>query len=595
MKALKKREDIDRRYKWDIEDMYPGREAMEADISKARTLAKTFTEMKGQLTKSSSDLLQALRLHDEIWQTIERAYVYAHMKQDEDNRVEESQAMNSMAYTAIAEISAMTAFATPELLSAEDGLLLSYIDEEPALETYRFYITSLLREKEHVLSDAEERILAQMSEITSAPDEIFTMLNNADLRFGTITDEEGEEVALTHGNYIKFMQSHDRKIRQTTYEAIYNKYKELLNTIAAAYQYSVKTDVVTARIRRYDSARDAALYSDNIPGSVYDNLISVIHETLPVMYRYMDIRRRLLGLDKLQMYDIYVPLIQLPKRVIPYEEGLDIIRRGLAPLGEDYIHRMNEGLQDGWVDVYENEGKTSGAYSFGSYDSKPYILLNYADTLQDVFTIVHEMGHSMHSAYTRESQPFIYGSHSIFTAETASTVNENLLMKYLRAEEKDPQMQKYLLNMHIEEFRTTVFRQTMFAEFEQKTHALLEAGGQLTPEGMSDIYSELNRQYFGPHVVTDDLIRYEWARIPHFYNAFYVYKYATGYSAATAIADIILEKGPEDYLRFLRTGNSDYPIELLKIAGVDMSTEAPIRRAMKTFTELVDRFEEMTK
>lgn len=593
MEKLKNRNEIDSRYKWDIEDMYAGRAEMEQDIEKAKKMAEEFASMKGKLTESSDSLLAALKLHDRLWQTIERAYVYAHMKQDEDNRVEESQAMNSLAQSAVAEISAMTSFATPELLSAEDGLLLSYIDENPELEMYRFYITSLLREKDHVLSDAEERILAQMSEVTGAPGEIFTMLNNADIRFGKIKDEDGNETELTHGNYIKFMQSHDRSVRKSAYDAVYSKYKSLINTIASAYGYSVKTDAAGARIRKYDSSRAAALYGDNIPLSVYDNLVSIIHENLPSMYRYMDIRKKLLGVDELKMYDIYVPLIKLPKRVIPYEEGLDIIRKGLAPLGKEYIERMNKGLADGWVDVYENKGKTSGAYSFGSYDSKPYILLNYADTLQDVFTIVHEMGHSMHSSYTREAQPFIYGSHSIFTAETASTVNENLLMKYLTANEKDPEMKKYLINMHIEEFRTTVFRQTMFAEFEQKVHEIQESGGQLTPEGMSGIYADLNRLYFGDSVETDDMIRYEWARIPHFYNAFYVYKYATGYSAATAISDIILEKGPEDYLKFLKTGDSDYPIELLKIAGIDMSRPEPVEKAMSVFNDLVSEFEQL--
>ena len=589
MKQYTNRQEIDSKYKWDIEDMYPGKDQMEEDLKASLQLAKEFASMEGSLTKDSKTLLKALRLHDSLWQKAERAYVYGHMKQDEDNRVEESQAMNSLAQTTIAKLSTLTSFATPELLAAPDGLLLEYVKKEPELAMYRFYIESLLREKDHILSDAEERIMAQFSEVTPATNQIFTMLNNADIDFGKITDEKGNQVELTHGNYIKFMQSQDEVLRKAAYERVYETYKSLINTIATAYSFNTKTDVVTARIRKYESSRAAALHGDNIPLSVYDNLVKAVHDNLPTMYRYMKLRKKLLHVDRLHMYDIYVPLIALPERVIPYEEALDMVRTGLAPLGEEYIANMNKGLASGWIDVYENTGKTSGAYSFGSYDSKPYILLNYTETLQDVFTIVHEMGHSMHSFYTRESQPFVYGSHSIFTAETASTVNENLLMKHLLATETHEEMIKYLINMHIEAFRTTVFRQTMFAEFEQKTHEKLEQGETLTPEGMSQMYADLNKLYFGPDVVTDDLIRYEWARIPHFYNAFYVYKYATGYSAATAISDLILKNGTDNYIDFLRTGNSNYPIELLKIAGVDMSTKEPVDTAMKVFTKLVDQ------
>jgi oligoendopeptidase F len=593
VKELKQRNEIDKKYKWDIEDMYPDADSWEDDLKQAMSLAEEYAGYQGKLTESSSTLLAAFKLRDKLWQKIERVYVYAHMKKDEDNRVEEAQSMNDKAGAAIAKISALTSFSTPELLEAEEGVLLGYVDEEPELEMYRFSIEDLLREKDHILSHAEENILAQMSEITPATGEIFNMLNNAEMNFGKVKDEDGSEVQLTHGNYITLMQSRDREVRKSAYEGMYTAFQKLINTIGTAYSYNTRVDVVMARIRKYPSARAAALSGDNIPLSVYDNLVKIVNENLPTLHRYIETRKRLLGLDELKMYDVYVPLIDMPKRTIPYEEGLDIIREGLAPLGSEYIERMNRGLADGWIDVYENEGKTSGAYSFGSYDSKPYILLNYTDTLQDVFTIVHEMGHSMHSSYTRENQPFIYGSHSIFTAETASTVNENLLMKHLIRKEKDPQMKKYLLNMHIEEFRTTLFRQTMFAEFEQLTHEAIEAGETLTANWMCEKYQELNRKYFGPAIADDDYIKYEWARIPHFYNAFYVYKYATGYSAAAAISDIILEKGSDDYIEFLKTGESDYPIELLKIAGVDMSSEEPIRKAMAAFTALVDEFESL--
>jgi oligoendopeptidase F len=474
--------------------------------------------------------------------------------------------------------------------------LLSYIQEEPDLKEYEFLIKDILREKSHILTKSEENILAQMGEITGATNDIFTMLNNADIKFGKITDEDGDEVELTHGNYIKFMESHDRKVRKEAYDHMYAAFKSMINTIGTAYNYNTKTDVITARLRKYDSARQAALSGDNIPGDVYDNLVKVVNENLPAVHRYMEIRKKLLGVNQLHMYDIYVPLIELPKKKIPYEQALDMMREGLAPLGEEYISRMNKGIKAGWIDVYENEGKTSGAYSFGSYDSMPYILLNYTDTLKDVFTVVHEMGHSMHSSYTREAQPYIYGSHSIFTAEVASTVNESLLMRHLLDKETDPQMRKYLLNLYIEEFRTTLFRQTMFAEFEDLTHRAIEEGQVLTAEWMCEEYQKLNDKYFGPAVERDDTIRYEWARIPHFYNAFYVYKYATGYSAATAISSKILTEGPaarDAYISFLKTGESDHPIQLLKLAGVDMSSKKPIEQAMETFKGLVDEFEKL--
>lgn len=593
-KALKTRDQIDSKYKWNIEAMFSDESQIEPILQEVLEEAGSYSDFAGRLTESAATLLSALRQRDAIWQRLEKVYVYARMRRDEDNRKTEYQAMTDRCQTVIAQVSAAMSFFTPELLSASEETLLSYIRQEPGLEQYEFFIRDLLREKAHVLSREEENILAQMGEITGATNDIFTMLNNADIKFGKITDEDGDEVELTHGNYITFMESHSRQVRKDAYEQMYAPFKSMINTIGATYNYNTKTDVISARIRKYDSARQASLSGDNIPGEVYDNLIKVVNDNLPAVHRYMEIRKRLLGVDKLHMYDIYVPLIELPKQVIPYEEGLEIMREGLAPLGEEYLARMNRGIEEGWIDVYENQGKTSGAYSFGSYDSYPYILLNYTDTLKDVFTIVHEMGHSMHSSYTREAQPYIYGSHSIFTAEVASTVNESLLMHYLLKKEKDPQMQKYLLNLYIEEFRTTLFRQTMFAEFEDITHKAIENDQVLTPQWMCEEYQKLNDKYFGPAVEKDDTIRYEWARIPHFYNAFYVYKYATGYSAATAISSKILEEGAparDAYIEFLKTGESDHPIELLKLAGVDMSSPQPIQQAMETFTALVDQFE----
>ncbi len=594
---LKTRDQIDDKYKWNIGAMIEDEDAIDSQLESIKTNAAKYSEKyTGNLTCDGATLAQAYIDKDQIWRELEKIYVYAHMKRDENNANEKYQAMADKAMSVIASVSASLSFFTPELLSASENTILGFIEETPELKTYQFTIKDTLRQKAHVLSPAEENILAQMSEITRASDDIFTMLNNADIKFGTITDEDGNLVELTHGNYIKFMQSHNARLRQDAYNSMYDAYKKLINTIATTYNYNVKSDVINARLRHYDSARSAALDGDNIPASVYDNLVATVNDNLPAMHRYMELRKKLMNLDNLTMSDIYVPLIEIPDQKFSFEEGLDIMRQALKPLGQEYINGMNEGISEGWIDVYENEGKTSGAYSYGCYDSYPYILLNYTDTLNDVFTIIHEMGHSMHAKYTRANQPYIYGSHSIFTAEVASTVNESLLMAYLFETNDDIQMKKYLLNMHLEAFRTTLFRQTMFAEFEDITHKAIESGQVLTAEWMCDQYEDLNRKYYGPAVATDDTIRYEWARIPHFYSAFYVYKYATGYSAATAICEKILTQGSEaalNYIEFLKTGQSDSPIELLKIAGVDMSSPEPIKKAMDKFNSLLDELEKL--
>lgn len=596
-KELKTRDQIDSKYKWNIEAMIPDESVISVELETIKKEAEAYGEdFAGRLTESADTLLAAFQKRDDIWRRLEKIYVYARMRRDENNAETKYQAMADQCNSVIAAVSASMAFFTPELLSASEETILAYIDAAPGLEIYRFAICDTMRQKAHILTQAEENILAQMSEITGATNDIFTMLNNADIKFGTIIDEDGDETEVTHGNFIKFMESHDRDVRKNAYNAVYDAYKELINTIASAYNYNTKTDVVSARIRKYESARAAALSGDNIPAEVYDNLVAEVHKNLPAMHRYVELRKKLLGVDKLYMYDMYVPLIKLPETSVSFEEGLDIMRDALQPLGEEYLTKMNKGIEEGWIDVYENKGKTSGAYSFGCYDSYPYILLNYTDTLKDVFTIIHEMGHSMHSCYTRDEQPYIYGSHSIFTAEVASTVNESLLMQHLLRTEDEKEMRKYLLNMHLEEFRTTLFRQTMFAEFEDITHKAIESGETLTAEWMCQQYENLNAQYYGSAVEKDDVIRYEWARIPHFYNAFYVYKYATGYSAATAISKKILTEGKpaaQDYIRFLKTGESDHPIELLKIAGVDMSSPLPVQQAMETFNQLLDEFESL--
>ncbi len=591
MQTITSRNEIDPKYKWDLASMYADSAAWEADLAKVKALAEELTGYAGRLGESGAVLLESLSKKDDMNRLLEKVFVYARMKRDEDNANEEAQAMTDKVMAAAAALGAKLAFFTPELIGLGEETIRRFLEEEPGLGVYRFYLECVLREKEHVLSDSEEALLARLSEVLGGADDIFTMLNNADMDFGEIEGEDGEPAKLTHGSYITFLQSHDRKVRQAAFEKLYAKYKSQINTIGATYATSVKTDVIGAEIRHYPSARGAACFADNVSEDVYDNLIKVINENLPALHKYLEIRKRALGVEDLRMWDMYAPLVKIPQRTIPYEEAQAMVMEALQPMGEQYLADLKHGFADGWVDVYETPGKTSGAYSFGSYDSKPFVLLNYKETLQDVFTVIHEMGHSMNSYYTRKTQPFVYGGHSIFTAEVASTVNENLLIKHLLATEKDPEMRKYLINFQLEGFRTTVFRQTMFAEFEHIVHKHVEDGGSLTPSWLCAEYDKLNSKYFGPSLVHDDCIQYEWARIPHFYSAFYVYKYATGYSAAAAISDLILKNGPDDYLKFLACGENDYPVELLKIAGVDMSQPAPIESAMRTFSALVDELD----
>ncbi|MDD6254840.1 MAG: oligoendopeptidase F [Eubacteriales bacterium] len=598
MKQIRTREQIDDKYKWNIKDMYPDEELWEKDFSDVTAEAGEFAEKySGKLGDGPKVFLNALQDRDRIWQKAERVYVYARMKSDEDNRISKYQEMSQRVQSLLANMSAAMSFFLPEVMELPEGELVRYLREEEKLNQYDYVIVEFIRRRKHVLSKESEELMAQFSEITGAPKQIFGMINDADMNFGMVKDENGNDVRLTHGNYISMMESNDRSVRKGAYEALYRAFKAQKNTLAATYYYNVKKDAVAAEIRHYDSSLLAELDGDNIPESVYRNLIRVINDHLGALHKYVGLRKKILGIDEVHMYDIYAPLIAMPDRKVPYEEALDTVRAALKPLGQQYIDDLNKGLEAGWVDVYENEGKTSGAYSFGSYDSMPYVLMNYNDKFKDAFTIIHELGHSMNSYYTRKKQPYTYGGHSIFTAEVASTVNECLLMQYLLKNCRDKTEEIYLLNIYIEEFRATVFRQTMFAEFELAAHEAVERGEGLTSDSLCKIYGDLNKKYFGEDVVYDDDISIEWARIPHFYNAFYVYKYATGYSAAVAISNKILTEGEparDAYLEFLAAGDSDYPIELLKAAGADMSTTEVTESACRTFESLIDRLEELT-
>lgn len=575
--------------------MYPDAESFYKDMVKAKEDAERFTSYAGRLTADPGTLKEALLLYTETMRRFENIYVYAHMKHDEDNGDPKYVEMNNAAMAAAAEVYSLTSFFTPEVLACPEEKLRAFI-EEPDLAEYRFMLENMLDEKKHVLSPAEEKLIAKITEALHAPSEIFGVLNDVDMKFGTVKDENGEDVPLTHGSYISLMESKDRSVKKAAFEGIYREYEKHNNTIATAYNFNVKQDDILAKIRHYDSSIDSALSPEKIPLSVYDNLIEEVRDHLPAMHKYAAIRKRTLGLDDMQPYDLYVPIVEKPDVKYTFDEAIDTILTALEPLGNDYVSALENGLRrERWVDIYENEGKTSGAYSFGSYDSYPYILMNFQGDIKDVFTLIHESGHSMHSYFTRREQPFIYGSHSIFTAEVASTVNETLLIKHMLGK-SDGAMRAFLLNFYIDEFKSTLFRQTMFAEFEKKVHGEINAGGSLTAPMLNEIYADLNKAYFGDALSENDLIKYEWSRIPHFYSSFYVYQYATGYSAANALANRILSGGKpavDDYRKFLTLGNSDHPIELLKVAGVDMGSREPVASALSTFDGLVDELEKL--
>ncbi len=598
-KTLKNRNEIPSEFKWDIEAMYPLEADVDKDIEDGLALASSLSEYKGRIMESPAVLLEVLNLYAQSMQKIEKAYVYSRMKHDEDNADSKYNKLYGKAMSAIATLSANTSFLTPELLSYEEDEVLSYVDKEDGLSKYRFMLENIMLSKPHTLSSEQEYIMASLSEALNAPDEIFTSLNDVDMVFGEVLNDDNELVPLTHASYSALMESKSREVRENTFTTLYEKYKEHNNTLATTYNYTVKTNAICKNLRNYASCLESSLSGNKIPLSVYENLIDAVHKQLPAMHKYVGIRKRVLGIDDLKMYDVYIPLVKPANSSYTFEEAVDICCNALAPMGEEYVSVFRDGiLNKRWVDRYENKGKSSGAYSFGSYDSYPYILMNFTGELRDVFTLIHEGGHSMHSYYTRKTQDYIYGDHCIFTAEVASTVNETLLIKYLLDNTDDEEMQLYLVNFYIDEFKSTLFRQTMFAEFEKWAHEEVEAGNALTADALNDYYAKLNSLYFGPDMGEDPYIQYEWSRIPHFYRAFYVYQYATGYSAANAIANRILSLGQEavdDYISFLSAGSSDYPIELLKLAGVDMSTEEPILSALDTFSELVDRLDEMTK
>ncbi|NRS46837.1 oligoendopeptidase F [Brevibacillus sp. HB2.2] len=597
-KALPKRSDVPAEYKWRLEDMYPTDNDWEADVQKVKQLTEKIAAMKGSLATSGKQLLAVLTLQDELLKTLDQVYVYARMRRDEDNANSKYQGLTDRATSLSTQVYGSISYIQPEILAISTEDLQTWIKEVEGLEHYRILLDEITRFKPHTLSAEEEALLANMSELASSPSKIFGMLNNADMKFPMITDESGEEVELTKGRYTQFMESKDRRVRKEAFEALYSTYGKFRNTIAASLTSAIKGDVFYARTRKYPSALYAALFADNVELPVYDNLIATIHEHLPLMHRYIALRKKLLGVDELHMYDLYVPIVPETDMKIPYDQAVSTIKEALQPLGEEYGRILDEGFSNGWIDVHENEGKTSGAYSWGAYTSHPFVLMNYQDNVNNMFTLAHEMGHALHSYYSNHAQPYTYADYKIFVAEVASTLNEALLMNHLLETTTEKKQRMYLINHYLEQFRGTVFRQTMFAEFEKIVHAKEEQGEPLTAESLSTIYRELNVAYHGPDMVVDSEVDLEWARIPHFYRGFYVYKYATGFSAATSLSKQILEEGQpavDRYLQFLKGGSSDYPLNLLKGAGVDMTSPTPIAEALSVFKELLEELEQLVE
>lgn len=592
------RNQVDKKYTWHIEDLFATDEIWKEHYDKLVKKSSLIENFNESIVRDGSSLYECLKFYNELFEEFDRIYVYAYMKFHEDSTNAKYQQLSGMADLLSVKLMSNSAFIVPKISKLTAQQINAFIRECSELKIYSHFLEGILRLKEHTLSEVEEKILAASEEIASSAQTIFTMINEADMTFPDVVDSSSKTYGLSHGKYVSYLESNDRVLRKSAFDALYSSYLKQSNTLAATYNASVKKDLFYANLRHYSSALEYALEDDNIPAAVYDNLIDAVHESLPLMHRYIALRKKLLGVDELHMYDLYAPLVSDLNWKITFEEAKTTVKKALAIMGSDYTDALQKGFDGGWIDVYENKGKRSGAYSWGAYGGHPYVLLNYNDTVNNMFTVAHEMGHALHSYFTWTTEPFVYSGHKIFVAEVASTCNEALLMEYLLKTEPDEKKQLYLINYFMEQFRGTLFRQTMFAEFERAVHDMSASGITLTCDNLSKVYHNLNELYFGNDIVIDDCIDIEWARIPHFYNAFYVYQYATGYSAAISLSRGILNEGQpaiDRYLDFLGKGSAEYSIDLLKGAGIDMTTQKPINDAMGVFKGLLDKMEMLTK
>lgn len=596
VKSLPSRNELPVEETWRLEDIFASDEEWEKEYQAVKGLIPSIKDFEGKLAESADTLYKALQVEDQLLERIGKLYTYSHMRYDQDTTNSFYQGLDDRMKNLYSQVGSALAFIVPEILSIDEDKLKGFLNEKQELKLYEHAIEEINLQRPHVLSAEQEALLAEAGEVMDASSNTFGTLNNADLQFPSIKDENGEEVEVTHGRYIRFLESSDRRVRHDAFKAVYKTYGDFKNTFASTLSGNVKKNNFNARVRKYQSARHAALSANNIPETVYDNLVNTVNKNLSLLHRYVKLRKKVLGINELHMYDLYTPLVKDVKMEITYDEAKDIVLKGLAPLGEDYAKVLKEGFENRWVDVHENKGKRSGAYSSGAYGTNPYILLNWQDNVNNLFTLAHEFGHSVHSYYTRKSQPYPYGNYSIFVAEVASTCNEALLNDFLLKTMEDDGKRIYLLNHYLEGFRGTVFRQTMFAEFEHLIHQKAQNNEALTADALTEIYYDLNKKYFGDEIVIDEEIGLEWARIPHFYYNYYVYQYATGFSAATALSKQILEEGEsavKRYINFLSAGSSDYPIEVLKKAGVDMTSAAPIQDALKVFEEKLAELEQL--
>jgi oligoendopeptidase F len=592
--TVPRRDEAPVEYTWDLTTVYADVEAWERDVARLEGMRPEIAAVQGTIGQGPEGLLRALTLRDEVMELLYQVYVYSSLRRDSDSTDAAGQALAERAGSLIAQISAALAFIEPEILALPQETIAGWLKQEPKLAVYAFELEELNRRRAHVRSAEVEGILAQFGDVTRAPSEIFKILTNADLQFPTIEDEQGQPIQLSHARYQRLMESQDRRVRRDAFKQYYSSYQGIRNTLGTTLAAEVRSHVLDARVRGYGSALEAALYPHDIPVDVYHNLIATINANLPRIHRYMDIRKRMMGLDDLRVYDLYAPLVPEADVEVPYAEARETVAAAFAPLGADYGEAIGQAFSSRWIDVYENVGKRSGAYSDGSYTTAPFILLNYQDRLRDMFTLAHELGHSMHSYFTRRSQPFVYGGYTIFVAEVASTLNEALLTDHLLKTRDDAALRKNLIVTQLEDIRTTIVRQTMFAEFELDIHRRTEAGEPLTADLLTKAYYELVKRYHGPGVVLDDEIGFEWSRIPHFYYNFYVYQYATGLSAALALSRQIIDEGQpavDRYLKFLSSGSSRPSIDLLRDAGVNMATPEPVQAAMDRFDTLLDELE----
>ena len=581
---------------WKMEDMYSSDQAMENDLDKALKMISEYNKYKDNVSKNKETLLEYLKFNDEINLMAEKVYVYSNQKYHEDMTNSKYQTYSGKAQKLVVELGSATAFFEPEILEMDENVLKEWLENKEFAD-YRRYISEILRAKAHTLDKKTEEILAKSKRMASAADNIYAMYNGADIDFPTVKDKDGNEIKITHGNFVPILSGADRQLRKAAFKALYGTYGKMKNTIAATYNANVEQACFYADVRNYPSTRAMYLDESNIPEEVYDNLIEVVHEHMDLMHRYVSLRKKALGVDQLHMYDVYVSLTKEYEQKYTYEQAIEIVKKALAVLGDDYVALLDKGFSERWVDVYENEGKKSGAYSWGSYDSHPYVLMSFNGNIDSVFTLAHEMGHSLHSWYSNHTQPFTYAEYRLFVAEVASTCNEALLIRYLLKHAKEKEEKIFLLNYFLDQFKGTVFRQTMFAEFEKRIHEKMAEEGTLTADGISELYLSINKEYFGPDMISDPQIALEWARIPHFYTPFYVYQYATGFSAAIAISSKILAGEPgivEKYKQFLSGGGSMDPIDLLKICGVDMTKPEPVEEALDVFASYVEELEKLT-